>query len=157
VTIRRAQTFSISSDGGVQVLPFLGTGGLDKADILAVIKSHQDEVKHCYEVRLQSQPRLAGRLTMAWLIGSEGEVAQASIAVDSFADPLVGRCVLESVRTWRFLPPINGGTVNVTFPYIFVSKEEHDEQVAPAPQQPSQRDELIPSVPQRQGPQPSAN
>jgi hypothetical protein len=152
-TIRRAQTFSISNDGGVQVLPFMGVGGLDKKDISAVIKSHHDAVKHCYEARLQSQRGLAGKLTVQWVIGSEGEVVEASAIVDTLADPLVGRCVIESVKTWRFPPPINGGKVNVTFPYIFVMKKEDDSGQQPA----AQGDELMPIVPQRQGPQPSAN
>ena len=62
ITIRRAQTFAMASDGGVQVLPFMGVGGLDKPDILKVIQSHRDAVKDCFESRLQLQRGLAGRL-----------------------------------------------------------------------------------------------
>lgn len=117
--VRRAQSFVIARDGGVQLRAYSG-GGLDKKDISAVIKAHEDDVRRCYEARLQLQEGLAGKLMVAWTIGADGDVVEATVREQTVPDPLVASCVLDRVKTWRFPEPINGGKVNVTFPYIFV-------------------------------------
>jgi hypothetical protein len=117
----RRSTLEFEFDGGsVGARPFPSTkGGLDKAEIASVIRTHQGEVKACYEVRLQGQPSLAGKVAVAWKIGAEGTVLSAEVTEESLGDPLVGGCLVQRVLTWVFPKPFGGGVVNVTFPWIF--------------------------------------
>ncbi len=116
----RAQTFLIGSDGGVEVRDFTGRGGLDKKVILPVIKSHQSDVRDCYSRQLVATPGLTGQVWAKWVIGPNGTVIEANIERETMPTPAVGLCVVARVKTWQFPRPIGGGTVNVTFPWIFV-------------------------------------
>jgi len=54
-------------------------GSLSKEAIRRVIRQHLNEVRFCYEQGLSSQPDLAGRVTVAFLISPTGAVQSSSI------------------------------------------------------------------------------
>lgn len=97
--------------------------GLEKTDLKRVIDSHSSEVRFCYEKLLQDQPTLAGKLSVRWAIGPDGSVLGAAVVHDEL-DPAVAKCVVARVKRWEFPPPRGGGTVQVTFPWIFKRADE---------------------------------
>ena len=110
-------------DGGVvayQTTHRSDVGGLAKDVIMKVIKKHQNEIKFCYEQRLQQIPTLAGKVAVLFIIGASGEVlsAEAEELEDQRLAP-VAECMTRRIRGWKFPEPINGGKVTVTFPWIF--------------------------------------
>jgi hypothetical protein len=92
-------------------------GGLPKEVIGKVIRQHQNEVRYCYEKSLQSNPSLAGKVAVRFVIGGTGSVTEAELTEDGVGAE-VGACVAERVRRWRFPEPKDGGEVVVTYPWV---------------------------------------
>jgi hypothetical protein len=94
-------------------------GTLPKEAIREVIRTHNAEVRQCYEQGLESEPELAGRLVLKFTINQDGAVDSPEVAADSdFAHHAVGACVLEAMQSWSFPKPSGGGVVHVTYPFV---------------------------------------
>lgn len=93
-------------------------GGLDRNEIAAVIQRHISEVRFCYEQGLQQKPKLAGRLSMDFMIGPNGTVSVAKVMNSSLDHVPVENCIRNRLKTWNFPKPEGGVTVKVNYPFI---------------------------------------
>lgn len=80
--------------------------------------------RECYESALEDQPELAGKLVANFtIVGAEevgGIVEEAEISEDSTLDSaFVRECMRESLMAVTFEPPTDGGSVQVSYPFIF--------------------------------------
>jgi TonB family protein len=94
-------------------------GGLSKDVIARVIRSHQHEIKYCYEVELQKNPSLSGKVAVMFTIDATGAVSENKISDTSLHNGGTEQCMLARIQRWRFPEPEGGGEVNVTFPWFF--------------------------------------
>ena len=93
-------------------------GGLDRNEIAAVIRRHESEIRYCYEKGLQKNPRLAGRVSMKFMIGPGGNVTTAQIANSSLNFIPSESCIRDRLKTWKFPKPQGGVTVKVNYPFV---------------------------------------
>lgn len=91
--------------------------GLDRDQIAAVVQKNMGQIIYCYEMGLQSQPHLKGRLTANWMINGRGAVNTAAIAHSSVGDAKVESCITSKIRNWKFPKPIGGVNVDVNYPF----------------------------------------
>ncbi|MBW2465453.1 MAG: energy transducer TonB [Deltaproteobacteria bacterium] len=98
-------------------------GALSSEAIRRVIHRHRNEVRHCYEQELISQPDLEGRVTVQFIISGSGAVqgSQVLSGRTNLGSSEVSTCVASAVRRWPFPQPENGGVVSVTYPFMFTS------------------------------------
>ncbi len=94
-------------------------GSLSREEIQRVITRVQSQVKHCYTARLSDTPDLAGKVVLAWSIGADGTVTGAKVSQSTLQDKRVADCVLKVVKRLQFPKPRGGGTVKVTYPWVF--------------------------------------
>jgi TonB family protein len=94
-------------------------GGLSKEVIAKIIRSHQSEIKYCYEIELQKKPSLFGKVAVLFTIDGSGSVSEANVAETSLDNSNTEQCMLGRIRRWRFPEPQGGGLVTVTFPWVF--------------------------------------
>ena len=94
-------------------------GGLDKDVIAKIIRSHQNEIKYCYETELNKDPSLAGKVAVAFTIDPAGGVAEASVTETTLNNSAAEACMLSRIRRWKFPEPKGGGVVAVTYPWLF--------------------------------------
>ncbi len=94
-------------------------GGLSKEVIAKIIRSHQSEIKYCYEMELQKKPSLFGKVAVLFTIDGSGSVSEASVAETSLENSNTEQCMLARIRRWRFPEPQGGGLVTVNFPWVF--------------------------------------
>jgi TonB family protein len=94
-------------------------GALDPDVVRRIVRKNTAQVKRCYEGALKRNPKLAGKLVIAWVIGANGRVTKASVVENSTESEKLGKCVTSRVRRWRFPKPDGGGVVNVKFPFVF--------------------------------------
>ena len=96
-------------------------GALSAEVIRRVVNRHRNEVRHCYESELMSQPDLEGRVTVRFLINGSGAVQGSFVVPDrtNIGSGDVSGCVASAVRRWPFPQPENGGVVSVTYPFLF--------------------------------------
>ena len=93
-----------------------GGGCLDKDVIRRVVRSHINEIRHCYNQGLTRDPQLRGRVAVQFRIAANGKVQMSAVAESSLGDAQVGRCVAAAVKRWRF--PTSQGASIVTYPFM---------------------------------------
>jgi hypothetical protein len=99
------------------------SGSLDQELIRQLIRRNQGQVRYCYELALQKDPKLAGRLAVRFVIQADGKVKEAKVVENTLADPLVGQCVAARMLSWTFPAPKAGGEVVVTYPFKFATTQ----------------------------------
>lgn len=96
-------------------------GSLPKEVIKKVIDQNRAQIRYCYEVELQKNQDLAGKVQLKWVIGATGSVVQTQVATNSMQTPAVGRCLRQKIMGWKFPAPAGGGIVEVNYPFVFKS------------------------------------
>jgi TonB family protein len=96
-------------------------GGLSRDVINRIIQRHYNEVKYCYEKELTKDPNLYGKVTVLFVIEGTGRVGDALVQQSTMGSEPVESCIVTHVRRWAFPAPQGGGTVQVTYPYVFKS------------------------------------
>jgi len=105
----------------VRIVPGQTTvvGGLAREVIARVIQEHQSEIKYCYEVQLNRNPSLAGKVTVLFTIDGSGVVADSQVSETTLHSADTEKCMLAKIRRWKFPEPEGNGIVKVNFPWIF--------------------------------------
>ena len=94
-------------------------GGLTQQEVSAVIRSHLNEIRHCYEQLLQRSPSSAGKVQVKFVVGQNGRVTSANVANSSISDAQMQGCIVGKIRTWEFPRPRGGQVVNIDYPFVF--------------------------------------
>ena len=96
------------------------TGKISREQIARVINQHLGEVQYCYETQLLKEPSLKGKLVLEWSINTSGSVGRVKQKLSTMQSPKVSSCIIASLKRWKFPKP-QGGTVVVSYPFIFSS------------------------------------
>ena len=114
-------------DGGLGVSRGLGgpvvSGSLDKELIRRVIHANMGRVRHCYEETLTTKPNAKGKVAITFTIQKDGKVADATVKEDAVGDEVLAACVARTVLAMTFPEPKGGGSVVVTYPFIFATEK----------------------------------
>ena len=94
-------------------------GALPKEVIQKVINQNKAQIRYCYEVELQRNQNLSGKVAMKWIISATGSVAKAVVAESTLGSASVERCIRAKIKTWKFPAPAGGGIVEVNYPFVF--------------------------------------
>ena len=60
-----------------------------------------------------------GKITVLFMIEGTGRVGEALVQQTTMGSEPVESCIINHVRRWMFPSPQGGGTVQVTYPYVF--------------------------------------
>ncbi|RKH44033.1 TonB family protein [Corallococcus sicarius] len=94
-------------------------GSLDKELIRQVIQRNRGQIRYCYESLLNRFPKLGGKVSVKFIISATGSVATSNVAQSTAGNSDLETCVAGRVRIWKFPEPKGGGSVIVTYPFIF--------------------------------------
>ncbi len=94
-------------------------GGLSRDVINRIIQRHYNEIKYCYEKELTKDPGLYGKVAVLFVISGDGRVGDALVQQTTMSSETVESCMLNHIKRWVFPAPAGGGTVQVTYPYVF--------------------------------------
>jgi TonB family protein len=100
------------------------SGSLDKELVRQVIQRNRGQIRFCYESLLNRFPKLGGKVAIRFTIATEGNVVTSSVAQSTAGNSELEQCVAGRVRTWTFPKPKGGGSVVVTYPFIFKASGE---------------------------------
>ena len=64
-------------------------------------------------------PKLAGKVTLRWLIAPKGDVSKVEVTETTLNNKKIENCLISSIKYWRFPAPKGGGIVQVTYPIEF--------------------------------------
>lgn len=91
--------------------------------IQEVVQGNFNQLSHCYEDGLRRDRMLFGRVSVRFVINSQGRVENLGAAKVELRDPAVANCVVEAFRPLQFPAPM-GGFVTVVYPLLFSPGEE---------------------------------
>lgn len=94
-------------------------GALTKEQIARVIQMHWAQIRYCYEKELTKNPKLGGKVVIAWRIGGTGAVETANVKSTTMNNDAVENCITRRIIRWKFPVPQGGGVVDVNYPFIF--------------------------------------
>ncbi len=95
-------------------------GSLDKDLIRQVIHDNRQKMRFCYEQALSRSQGLRGKVSVKFVISQDGSVSSSAVAPGSDTHNLeLEQCVVSRVRGLQFPRPRGGGTVAVTYPFVF--------------------------------------
>lgn len=106
-------------------------GSLDKNIIRRIIRRHLPRIRYCYERQLMVQPTLSGRVLTRFTISSLGRVTSAK--VNGLGNERVQKCLERALRSMRFPQPRGGGTIMVSYPFVFQPDRNKPAKVTPPP------------------------
>ncbi len=92
-------------------------GRFDRDIIRRIVRTHIDEVDHCYGGGLSRRPGIRGRVTIEFTIRADGRVPTSKVARSSLGDKPVENCISAATRRWTFPKPADGN-VAVTIPFV---------------------------------------
>ncbi len=98
--------------------------GRSTADIQALVASHRDEARACYDKALAEHPGIEGTLDIKWVIDPQGNVVDAGVdtAKSDILEPTVGACVVQVITKIRFAPTAKGYETRVHYPFKFAPR-----------------------------------
>ncbi len=110
----------ISRGSGDESIP----GFMDKEAIRQVIKSHLSEIRACYEMKLNQDQTIAGKVVIQWQILENGSVGAARALSDrsTLGDRDVANCTANIIKGLRFPKPPAGMIGQVQYPFVFSSR-----------------------------------
>ena len=93
---------------------------------LSRLQQHHRNTADHFSTRLPSRanPELAGTVAVQWTIGSDGQVARASVASatpETLLETDLDACLVQGVKTWVFPAP-KAGEVQVIYPFVFATE-----------------------------------
>jgi outer membrane biosynthesis protein TonB len=95
------------------------SGGLTTQEVKAVITTHLNEIRHCYEQLLQRSPNAGGKINSRFVIATTGRVTSAGIESATIQDARMQGCVTGAIQRWKFPLPRGGAPVTITYPFVF--------------------------------------
>lgn len=95
---------------------------LDKEGIRRVVQSNLSQIRACYDLALQRNPDLYGKIVIQWDIGEQGRVLSASVQSSTLPSREVGECIVRRLKTWRFPEPPQDMIGAVSYPFVFTAQ-----------------------------------
>lgn len=118
--------------------------------IQRIVRQNYGRMRGCYEEGLRQNPHAAGRLTVQFVIEHDGSVSRVSTAGADEVGAGVAACVVRAMQQMSFPSP-DGGTVTVSYPFVFSpadgpSAESAESPVSPpaAPPEPPKKPQVEP-------------
>jgi hypothetical protein len=96
------------------------SGSLPPDVIRKVVQRSMGRIRFCYEQGLATNPSLAGKVKIHFVIASDGTVATATDSDSTLGDPAVTACITRTFLSMVFPAP-SGGIVTAVYPLTFVS------------------------------------
>jgi hypothetical protein len=94
------------------------SGRLPPEIIQRIVRANDGRYRFCYQSGLKTNPDLAGRVTVKFIIDRSGAVAVATDGGSDIPDAGVRQCVISSFTSLSFPAPDNG-MVTVVYPLVF--------------------------------------
>jgi hypothetical protein len=99
-------------------------GSIDRELVRKVIQDHAAQIRYCYEQQLAINPRLAGKVSIKWVINGDGSASTPQVErgdATTLENDSVHKCMMDRITSWQFPKPKGGGIAVITYPWILRS------------------------------------
>jgi TonB family protein len=91
-------------------------------EINKVVQQGIGGIEYCYNLELRVKPDLNGKITVSFIIGSDGVVEDCSIVSSTLNMSSLESCIKRNILRWRFVAKEGVGNVEVVYPIVFFPK-----------------------------------
>jgi len=104
-----------------------GEVGRTIADLQAIVASHRDEARACYDTALAAHPGIEGSIDIRWTIDPAGAVSDADVDTShsEIVEPSVGNCIIAIVKKIHFNASAKGFETKAHYPFNFHPHARH--------------------------------
>jgi len=95
--------------------------GRTSADIRALVMTHREQARECYDKEVSDHPGIEGDLVIQWTIDPRGNVTETSVdtAKSQITDPTVAACVANVIQKIQFAASSRGYVTKAAYPFNF--------------------------------------
>lgn len=90
----------------------------DAGSLRSVVKRYMGRIKACYESELRSNPDLAGKISVSWIVGADGRTSDVSIAENTMGNAAVASCITKVIGGITF-PGAEEEIEVQAYPFVF--------------------------------------
>lgn len=88
-------------------------------DVLRIVQSHTRALQDCYKQELKYDPNVNGKIIVRFILDSDGNVKEASIASSTLNSPRMEECIVNRIKRWRNFPPCDPALGDKTYRQSF--------------------------------------
>jgi TonB family protein len=99
-----------------------GRGFFDQRQVTEAVRRRLGAIRRCYEHTLGARGEVSGKVTTEFTIQEAGNVTSVRTVENTTGTPRMAECVERSVRTLRFDPGPEGGSVTFRYPFVFAEQ-----------------------------------
>jgi outer membrane biosynthesis protein TonB len=118
-----------SPDAGAETSPLKRRGepGRTVLDLQAIVASHRDEARACYDNALPNHPGIEGTITIRWTIDPSGKVTDAELDTSrsEIVEPQVATCLISIIKNIHFNASAKGFETKANYPFNFHPRGKH--------------------------------
>jgi hypothetical protein len=96
-------------------------GPLDRSTIAAVINRNMNQIRHCFQQEMDTNPSLEGEIMIRFALAKDGSVNSVSTLSSTLDSPEVEGCVERNILRMQFPKPKGKGVVIVKYPFVFIN------------------------------------
>jgi outer membrane biosynthesis protein TonB len=100
----------------------IGPGWFDHALVTAEVRRRVASIRRCYEHTLGARGDVSGKVTAEFTIHPAGNVSGVRAIENTTGTPRMAECVERSLRTLRFDPGPEGGSLTFRYPFVFAEQ-----------------------------------
>jgi hypothetical protein len=90
----------------------------DRSVVAEVVRQAAGRLRYCYEVRLQQNPQLSGRIEIGWSVAADGGTWGVHTLANETGDAALEACVESKISRLRF----EGASGDVVWPFVFTTR-----------------------------------
>jgi hypothetical protein len=101
-----------------------------KRKIDLVVRKYSDQLRYCYQRRLQQDPEMHGRVVVKFtlrVVDGQGRADPVEIEESGLDNPKTESCLIEVFKEMIFPKPFYGDEVVVRYPFIFNSLDRESD------------------------------
>ena len=92
---------------------------LTPAKIKLTVQRNMPKLRKCYQDELKKDKTLKGMVKVRFTIDANGRVSESQTIQDTIGSQPLARCVEAVIKRWDFKSRPKGGSVQITFPFVF--------------------------------------
>jgi len=89
-----------------------------KNDVQRKVQGRASAIRACYEMQLQMQSELKGKVTLQWIIDLTGTVKGVNVVGNTTSNNKLGECISKIIGKIHFQKP-EGGMCIIRWPFVF--------------------------------------
>ena len=99
-----------------------GRGFFDQRVVTAEVRRRLGAIRRCYEHTLGARGDVSGKVTTELTIQEAGNVTNVRTIENTTGTPRMAECVERTIRTLRFDPGPEGGSITFRYPFVFAEQ-----------------------------------